>query len=576
MDKEFDMSQEMIEASDLFDMNLDDPREATLEDQGWEYVASKDIYTEDGFRDVYYWYRKDGNNRFFFSSDVDYGDHDYFDWETEGDEAAQEWFDSYGKEDESEFDDEFTYESFNPDLSRAERKYFIHKPTDELQKEPYYYSKEEANDIAIKRADNLGPDWRVRWAGDLDAQIRQEVRSTATKAEWEDSKKESLTEEMMFKPMSLEDAKEFYDQIKNEFPKGNTLAKQSLSDIYFFTNGLTTDYGKKPTVDDEKSEESLKEDLQTDIVSKSEAKKAYDNGETVYISYAGREYYGYSNSMGTSFEDLLDSRYGNSKNLSFMVDHRPLTKDVLLNKIKVRNDINKNESLTEAFSKEEIEVLKKNPGHSIGKGKYKAVYNDRYYTNDNKELEGFFILSVRAGKHEWDTIEFKDSKDMNDFIRRKFKEYDESLKESADDSKIVIYKVGNIYHTTDEDNYNARIQNARKIHAIDGAESAQDIIDYYIRYGWADSKDDFIVIDESIKENKSKKKLTLEEDSDEGTTKFSIGDRVSIKRENGKEPYTGTIKDIDRFGYYIIYLDDGKNYVDVPINTVLLSRVEEV
>ena len=35
MDKEFDMSQEMIEASDLFDMNLDDPQEATLEDQGW-------------------------------------------------------------------------------------------------------------------------------------------------------------------------------------------------------------------------------------------------------------------------------------------------------------------------------------------------------------------------------------------------------------------------------------------------------------------------------------------------------------------------------------------------------------
>lgn len=95
-----------------------------------------------------------------------------------------------------------------------------------------------------------------------------------------------------------------------------------------------------------------------------------------------------------------------------------------------------NNSLTETFSKEEIEVLKKNPGHSIGKGKYKAVYHDKYYTNDNKELEGSFILSVRAGKYGWDTIEFKDSKDMNDFIRRKFKEYDESLKEDdLDESK---------------------------------------------------------------------------------------------------------------------------------------------
>ena len=111
MDKEFDMSQEMIEASDLFDMNLDDPQEATLEDQGWEYVASKDVYDENGFRDVYCWYKKDGNNRFFFSSDVDYGDPEYFDWETDGDEAAQEWFDSYGEDEE--VDDDFTYESFD-------------------------------------------------------------------------------------------------------------------------------------------------------------------------------------------------------------------------------------------------------------------------------------------------------------------------------------------------------------------------------------------------------------------------------------------------------------------------------
>lgn len=87
------------EAADV--LGYDPDAEPTLEDQGWEYVASKDIYDEDGFRDSYMWYRKDGNNRFFFSSDVDYGDPEYFYWETEGDEAAQEWFDSYG-EDEKE------------------------------------------------------------------------------------------------------------------------------------------------------------------------------------------------------------------------------------------------------------------------------------------------------------------------------------------------------------------------------------------------------------------------------------------------------------------------------------------
>lgn len=88
------------EARDLFDVP-EGPDPETLEGQGWEYVASKDVYDENGFRDVYYWYKKDGNNRFFFSSDVDCGDPEYFDWETDGEEAAQEWFDSYG-EDEDE------------------------------------------------------------------------------------------------------------------------------------------------------------------------------------------------------------------------------------------------------------------------------------------------------------------------------------------------------------------------------------------------------------------------------------------------------------------------------------------
>lgn len=86
------------EAADV--LGYDPDAEPTLEDQGWEYVASKDVYDEDGFRDSYMWYRKDGNNRFFFSSDVDYGDPEYFDWETEGDEAAQEWFDSYGEDED--------------------------------------------------------------------------------------------------------------------------------------------------------------------------------------------------------------------------------------------------------------------------------------------------------------------------------------------------------------------------------------------------------------------------------------------------------------------------------------------
>ena len=66
-------------------------------------------------------------------------------------------------------------------LSPKEREEYITKMTAELQKDPFGYSKEEANDIAIKRADALGDDWRARWNGDIDAQIRQELRITAPK-----------------------------------------------------------------------------------------------------------------------------------------------------------------------------------------------------------------------------------------------------------------------------------------------------------------------------------------------------------------------------------------------------------
>ena len=59
--------------------------------------------------------------------------------------------------------------------------------------------------------------------------------------------------------------------------------------------------------------------------------------------------------------------------------------------------------------------------------------------------------------------------------------------------KLVIYKQFGGFRVTPESNYNARIQDARKIQKIDDAESADEIIKYYIKYGWADSNDDFIV-----------------------------------------------------------------------------------
>lgn len=59
--------------------------------------------------------------------------------------------------------------------------------------------------------------------------------------------------------------------------------------------------------------------------------------------------------------------------------------------------------------------------------------------------------------------------------------------------KQVIYKESNMFYVTNERNYHAHIQNAREILKMPGFETAQEIIEYFIKYGWAKSADEFIV-----------------------------------------------------------------------------------
>ena len=58
--------------------------------------------------------------------------------------------------------------------------------------------------------------------------------------------------------------------------------------------------------------------------------------------------------------------------------------------------------------------------------------------------------------------------------------------------KTVIYKAGGTYYVTSEENYNARIQNARAIHRLD-FDSTEAIIEYLCKYcGY--KAEDFIII----------------------------------------------------------------------------------
>lgn len=68
--------------------------------------------------------------------------------------------------------------------------------------------------------------------------------------------------------------------------------------------------------------------------------------------------------------------------------------------------------------------------------------------------------------------------------------------DEALDEKTVIYKVMGEYHTTPESNYGGRMQNSRKVQNWKDFNSAKEIIDYCIKYGWAKDASEFIIKDE--------------------------------------------------------------------------------
>lgn len=71
----------------------------------------------------------------------------------------------------------------NESLSGRDRVKFITKMVDKLTKEPFLYSHEEANDIAIKHADNVSKNWGG-WE-DMDAYIRADLRRILPKKDYD-------------------------------------------------------------------------------------------------------------------------------------------------------------------------------------------------------------------------------------------------------------------------------------------------------------------------------------------------------------------------------------------------------
>lgn len=62
----------------------------------YSYRKSKDLWDRDGFRTEYIWYYDEFDDKHVFVFDEDDLLFDDFDWECDGEEEAEGWFDSYG------------------------------------------------------------------------------------------------------------------------------------------------------------------------------------------------------------------------------------------------------------------------------------------------------------------------------------------------------------------------------------------------------------------------------------------------------------------------------------------------
>lgn len=60
--------------------------------------------------------------------------------------------------------------------------------------------------------------------------------------------------------------------------------------------------------------------------------------------------------------------------------------------------------------------------------------------------------------------------------------------------KTVIYKENGVFKTTNEENYNRAIQNAREVNVMKDFESAEEIIEYFVKW-FKSNEEDFIVIE---------------------------------------------------------------------------------
>lgn len=91
----------------------------------WKLVKQKEVQDSDGFLTEYSWYTNGTKHIFMFGdSDLYDPDEDYADWETESEQEASDWFDSYrGFED----DEELSFEDDDEDIEYSGNANFMNE-----------------------------------------------------------------------------------------------------------------------------------------------------------------------------------------------------------------------------------------------------------------------------------------------------------------------------------------------------------------------------------------------------------------------------------------------------------------
>lgn len=111
-------------------------------------------------------------------------------------------------------------------------------------------------------------------------------------------------------------------------------------------------------------------------------------------------------------------------------------------------------------------------------------------------------------------------KNLNESFNRMF----ENMLNETDDvnyplnetrEPYVIYKELGKYKGTPKSNYDAHIQNARAVMDLSSFNTPDEIIDYFIKYGFAKNPDEFEIIEESCNSSTLKEEVTVDNAFDE-------------------------------------------------------------